>query len=65
MAKAAVHQLVKSLAATNGGLPENSFVAAILPYELLFLYIMVDIVKKFINFITLHLPDHCEQLHVY
>ena len=31
MAKAAVHQLVKSLAGKKGGLPENGFVAAILP----------------------------------
>ena len=31
MAKAAVHQLVKSLAAPDGGLPTNSFVSAILP----------------------------------
>jgi dihydropteridine reductase len=31
MAKAAVHHLVKSLAEKSSGLPENSFVAAILP----------------------------------
>lgn len=34
MAKAAVHQLVKSLAATDGGLPANSTVLAILPVTL-------------------------------
>jgi dihydropteridine reductase len=34
MAKAAVHHLVKSLAANNGGLPQNAFVAAILPVTL-------------------------------
>ena len=31
MAKAAVHQLVASLAQDNSGLPSNSLVAAILP----------------------------------
>lgn len=31
MAKAAVHQLVKSLAAENSGLPANSSTVAILP----------------------------------
>ena len=31
MAKAAVHQLTKSFAAKNSGLPENSRVTAILP----------------------------------
>ena len=31
MAKAAVHQLVKSLAQDKGGLPEGAFVSAILP----------------------------------
>jgi hypothetical protein len=31
MAKAAVHQLVKSLAAPGSGLPENSKAVAILP----------------------------------
>ena len=31
MAKAAVHQLVKSLAASNSGLPNNSTTVAILP----------------------------------
>jgi hypothetical protein len=31
MAKAAVHQLVKSLAASGSGLPANAFVSAILP----------------------------------
>jgi len=34
MAKAAVHQLVKSLACDNGGLPTNAIVAAILPVTL-------------------------------
>lgn len=34
MAKAAVHQLTKSLAAKNSGLPENSLVVAILPITL-------------------------------
>lgn len=34
MAKAAVHQLTKSLAGTNSGLPENSLVVAILPITL-------------------------------
>lgn len=34
MAKAAVHQLTKSLAGTNSGLPENSLVVAILPVTL-------------------------------
>ena len=34
MAKAAVHQLVKSLAASDGGLPANSSVFAILPVTL-------------------------------
>lgn len=34
MAKAAVHQLVKSLAAKDSGLPENSFVGAMLPVTL-------------------------------
>ena len=31
MAKAAVHQLVKSMAASNSGMPSNSIVLAILP----------------------------------
>lgn len=31
LAKAAVHQLVKSLAEPKNGLPANAFVAAILP----------------------------------
>lgn len=34
VAKAAVHQLTKSLAANGSGLPENSFVASILPITL-------------------------------
>ncbi|ELU03878.1 hypothetical protein CAPTEDRAFT_165948 [Capitella teleta] len=34
MAKAAVHQLVKSLAASDSGLPANAFVSAILPVTL-------------------------------
>ncbi|XP_063987727.1 dihydropteridine reductase [Diachasmimorpha longicaudata] len=34
MAKAAVHQLTKSLAAKNSGLPQDSLVAAILPVTL-------------------------------
>lgn len=34
MAKAAVHQLTKSLAADGSGLPNNSFVASILPITL-------------------------------
>lgn len=34
IAKAAVHQLVKSLSESSGGLPNNSFVAAILPVTL-------------------------------
>lgn len=34
MAKAAVHQLTKSLASSGSGLPENSFVASILPITL-------------------------------
>ena len=34
MAKAAIHQLVKSLADSKGGLPKNSFVAAISPITL-------------------------------
>jgi len=34
MAKAAVHQLVKSLACSKSGMPDNSFVAAILPVTL-------------------------------
>lgn len=34
MAKAAVHQLISSLSGDNGGLPENSCVAAILPITL-------------------------------
>lgn len=34
MAKAAVHQLTKSLAAEDSGLPANSLVAAILPITL-------------------------------
>lgn len=34
MAKAAVHQLVKSLAAEKSGLPEGAFVTAILPVTL-------------------------------
>jgi len=34
IAKAAVHQLVNSLAHTNGGLPESAFVSAILPVTL-------------------------------
>lgn len=34
MAKAAVHQLTKSLAAKDSGLPEDSLVAAILPVTL-------------------------------
>lgn len=34
MAKAAVHQLTKSLASSNNGLPNNVFVAAILPITL-------------------------------
>lgn len=34
MAKAAVHQLTKSLAGTNSGLPENSLVVSILPITL-------------------------------
>lgn len=34
MAKAAVHQLVHSLAAPKSGLPDNAFVAAILPVTL-------------------------------
>ena len=34
MAKAAVHQLVKSLAASGGGLPNESTVLAILPVTL-------------------------------
>lgn len=34
MAKAAVHQLTKSLASEGSGLPENSFVASILPITL-------------------------------
>lgn len=33
-AKAAVHQLTKSLAASGSGLPENSLVASILPITL-------------------------------
>lgn len=36
MAKAAVHQLTKSLAGKGSGLPENSKVAAILPYALIY-----------------------------
>lgn len=31
MAKAAVHQLVKSMAASKSGMPDNSTVMAILP----------------------------------
>ena len=31
MAKAAVHQLVKSMAASNSGMPNNSIALAILP----------------------------------
>jgi len=34
MAKAAIHQLVKSLSANKSGLPDQSFVAAILPVTL-------------------------------
>lgn len=34
MAKAAVHQLTKSLAGQDGGLPNNSVVATILPWVL-------------------------------
>lgn len=34
MAKAAVHQLTKSLAKKDGGLPKNSLVTAILPVTL-------------------------------
>lgn len=34
MAKAAVHQLTKSLAGSNSGLPENSLVVSILPITL-------------------------------
>lgn len=34
MAKAAVHQLTKSLAAEGGGLPAQSLVASILPVTL-------------------------------
>lgn len=34
MAKAAVHQLTKSLAAENSGLPSDSLVASILPITL-------------------------------
>lgn len=34
MAKAAVHQLTKSLAADDGGLPPQSLVASILPVTL-------------------------------
>ncbi|XP_057305681.1 dihydropteridine reductase-like isoform X1 [Hydractinia symbiolongicarpus] len=34
MAKAAVHQLTKSLAADNGGLPKNAVIATILPVTL-------------------------------
>ncbi|XP_070500009.1 dihydropteridine reductase [Chironomus tepperi] len=34
MAKAAVHQLTKSLASNGSGLPDNSFVASILPITL-------------------------------
>ena len=34
MAKAAVHQLTKSLASNGSGLPQNSFVASILPITL-------------------------------
>ena len=32
LAKAAVHQLVKSLASTNSGLPANAKAVGILPY---------------------------------
>lgn len=32
MAKAAVHQLVKSLADPSSGLPKNTFISAVLPY---------------------------------
>lgn len=34
LAKAAVHQLTKSLASNGSGLPDNSFVASILPITL-------------------------------
>lgn len=34
MAKASVHQLTKSLAMTNSGMPENSMVVSILPITL-------------------------------
>ena len=34
MAKAAVHQLTKSLAAKNSGLPANSLVVSLLPVTL-------------------------------
>ena len=34
MAKAAIHQLVKSLAADKSGLPDGTFVAATLPITL-------------------------------
>lgn len=34
MAKAAIHQLTKSLAGENSGLPPNSLVASILPVTL-------------------------------
>lgn len=37
IAKAAVHHLVKDLAAPNGGLPEGCKVTAVLPYVVLFI----------------------------
>lgn len=50
MAKAAVHQLTKSLAAKNGGLPADSTVVAILPWvfsRVLHLYVNTVIIAVF------------------
>ena len=51
MAKAAVHQLISSLSGDNGGLPENSCVAAILPLVLYRHF--PKIVTIFLNFLAL------------
>ena len=49
MAKAAVHQLTKSLAGKDGGLPANSVVATILPWVSFFKLFILCTFKKIIQ----------------
>ena len=51
MAKAAVHQLVKSLAEPNSGLPPGSFCAAILPITLVNIKLIIS--DKLPNFFSM------------